>query len=199
MYAFSETAKRNPFLDFLKGILIVLVTTGHTLQFLVHQGQGFWSDPMLKAIYMFHMPLFMGVSGYVSYRGLQGVKETTVNVKGTEVKIAVAHGLKNVKFVMDKVREAVLNNQPVPYHFIEVMACPGGCVGGGGQPYMVNDEIRKQRAKGLYDEDAGLERRCSHENPYVQQLYREFLEKPLSHKAHELLHTTYKSRPLYTK
>ncbi len=136
---------------------------------------------------------------FTAVRGLQGVKETTVNVKGTEVKIAVAHGLKNVKFVMDKVREAVLNNQPVPYHFIEVMACPGGCVGGGGQPYMVNDEIRKQRAKGLYDEDAGLQRRCSHENPYVQQLYKDFLEKPLSHKAHELLHTTYKSRPLYTK
>ena len=136
---------------------------------------------------------------FTAVRGLQGVKETTVNVKGTEVKIAVAHGLKNVKFVMDKVREAMQNNQPMPYHFIEVMACPGGCVGGGGQPYMVNDDIRKQRAKGLYDEDAGMPHRCSHENPYVQQLYKDFLEKPLSHKAHELLHTTYKSRPLYTK
>jgi NADH-quinone oxidoreductase subunit G len=136
---------------------------------------------------------------FTAVRGLQGVKETTVNIKGAEIKIAVAHGLKNVKFVMDKVRDAVLNNQPVPYHFIEVMACPGGCVGGGGQPYMVNDEIRKQRAKGLYDEDASFKHRCSHENFYVQQLYRDFLEKPLSHKAHELLHTTYKSRPLYTK
>ena len=136
---------------------------------------------------------------FTAVRGLQGIKETTVTIKGAEIKIAVAHGLKNVGFVMDKVREAVLNNQPVPYHFIEVMACPGGCVGGGGQPYMVNDEIRKQRAKGLYDEDAGFKHRCSHENFYVQQLYRDFLDKPLSHKAHELLHTTYTARPLYTK
>lgn len=132
-------------------------------------------------------------------RGLEGVKETTVNVKGTEVKIAVAHGLKNVKFVMDKVRDAIKNGKPVPYHFIEVMACPGGCVGGGGQPYMVTDEIRKQRAKGLYDEDAAMTVRCSHENPYVQALYKDFLEKPLSHQAHKLLHTHYKSRPLYVK
>lgn len=136
---------------------------------------------------------------FQAVRGLDGVKETTVNIKGAEVKIAVAHGLRNVKFVMDKVRDAIKNGQPVPYHFIEVMACPGGCVGGGGQPYMVTDEIRKQRAKGLYDEDAAMIKRCSHENPHVQKLYKDFLEKPLSHKAHELLHTQYKSRPLYIK
>lgn len=136
---------------------------------------------------------------FEAVRGLEGVKETTVNIKGNEIKIAVAHGLANVKFVMDKVKDALQNNKPVPYHFIEVMACPGGCVGGGGQPYMVTDEIRKQRAKGLYDEDAGMKIRCSHENQYVQQLYKEFLEKPLSHKSHKLLHTTYKARPLYIK
>ncbi|MFH0753911.1 MAG: NADH-dependent [FeFe] hydrogenase, group A6 [Candidatus Omnitrophota bacterium] len=136
---------------------------------------------------------------FTAVRGLQGVKETTINIKGTDVKIAVAHGLKNVAFVMDKVRDAMKNNKPVPYHFIEVMACPGGCVGGGGQPYMVTDEIRKQRAKGLYEEDAVMKHRCSHENPFVQQLYKDFLEKPLSHKSHELLHTKYVSRPLYTR
>ena len=136
---------------------------------------------------------------FTAVRGLKGVKETTINIKGTDVKIAVAHGLANVKFVMDKVRDAIKNNQPVPYHFIEVMACPGGCVGGGGQPYMVTDDIRKQRAKGLYDEDTGLKHRCSHHNPHVQQLYKEFLEKPLSHKSHELLHTHYVARPLYVK
>lgn len=149
---------------------------------------------------------YFGITGdnlpdvnFMAVRGLQGVKETTVNIQGSEVKIAVAHGLKNVKFVMDKVREAIKNNQPLPYHFIEVMACPGGCVGGGGQPYMVTDEIRKQRAKGLYDEDASLPRRCSHDNPHVQVLYKEFLEKPLSEKAHHLLHTKYTARPLYIK
>ncbi|MBF0485401.1 MAG: iron hydrogenase small subunit [Candidatus Omnitrophica bacterium] len=136
---------------------------------------------------------------FTNVRGLQGVKETSVDIKGTEVKIAVAHGLKNVKFVMDKVRDAILNNKPLPYHYIEVMACPGGCVGGGGQPYMVTDDIRKQRAKGLYDEDAGLPHRCAHENPHVQELYRNFLEKPLSHKSHQLLHTKYTARPLYIK
>jgi NADH-quinone oxidoreductase subunit G len=136
---------------------------------------------------------------FTAVRGLQGVKETSVHIKGSEVKIAVAHGLANVKFVMDKVRDAVNNNQPVPYHFIEVMACPGGCVGGGGQPYMVTDEIRQQRAKGLYDEDASLPHRCAHENPYIQALYKDFLECPLSHKSHKLLHTEYKARPLYTK
>jgi len=136
---------------------------------------------------------------FKAVRGLAGIKETTVNIKGNEIKIAVAHGLSNVKSVMNKVRDAIKNKQPVPYHFIEVMACPGGCVGGGGQPYMVTDEIRKQRAKGLYDEDASMKIRCSHENLYVQQLYKDFLEKPLSHKAHDLLHVTYKSKPLYLK
>jgi len=107
--------------------------------------------------------------------------------------------LANVKSIMDKIRDAVQNNLPLPYHFVEVMACPGGCVGGGGQPYSITDDIRKQRAKGLYDEDAAMTIRCSHRNPHVLQLYSEFLEKPLSHKAHELLHTTYTSRPVYLK
>ena len=136
---------------------------------------------------------------FSAVRGLTGVKETTVDIKGTQIKIAVAHGLANVKSIMDKVRDAVQNNLPVPYHFIEVMACPGGCVGGGGQPYNITDDIRKKRAKGLYDEDAAMTIRCSHHNQHVLQLYSEFLEKPLSHKAHELLHTTYTSRPLYLK
>jgi NADP-reducing hydrogenase subunit HndD len=136
---------------------------------------------------------------FTAVRGLDGVKETTINIKGTEVKIAVAHGLANVQHIMDKVRDAVKNNKPVPYHFIEVMACPGGCVGGGGQPYAVTDDIRLQRARGLYEEDAGMRIRCSHHNEHVRQLYDEFLEKPLSSKAHELLHTTYVNRPIYLK
>jgi NADH-quinone oxidoreductase subunit G len=136
---------------------------------------------------------------FLAVRGLDGVKETTVDIKGTKVKIAVAHGLSNVKAVMDKVKSAIDKKEPLPYHFIEVMACPGGCVGGGGQPYGVTDEVRQQRAKGLYDEDAAMKVRLSHENPHVAQLYKEFLEHPLSHKAHELLHTEYKSRPVYMK
>ena len=87
----------------------------------------------------------------------------------------------------------------MPYHFIEVMACPGGCVGGGGQPYGVTDALRKARAKGLYTDDSTGLWRCSHENPYIQTLYEDFLGKPLGEVSEKLLHTSYTPRPLYQK
>lgn len=136
---------------------------------------------------------------FMDVRGLSGVKETSVTIQGTKVNIAVAHGLQNVEYVLNKVRQAKENNEPLPYHFIEVMACPGGCVGGGGQPYGVTDEVRAARAQGLYDDDESLEIRCSHDNPFVKKLYEEFLDRPLSDKAHRLLHTKYKPRPEYKK
>lgn len=136
---------------------------------------------------------------FENVRGIQGVKETKINIKGTEVRIAVAHGLSNVEYVMKKVREAKERNLELPYHFIEVMACPGGCVGGGGQPYGVTDELRQKRARGLYTEDERAALRCSHENPYVVKLYKDFLGEPLGKKAHHLLHTSYAPRPLYKK
>lgn len=132
-------------------------------------------------------------------RGLDGVKEATINVSGKDVKIAVAHGLGNVEVVLKKVQKALANNEELPYHFIEVMACPGGCVGGGGQPYGVTDKLRLARAKGLYSEDESKVLRCSHENAYVKKLYDEFLGKPLGEKSHKLLHTKYKPRLLYKK
>ena len=132
-------------------------------------------------------------------RGLQGVKEGTVDVAGTKVRVAVAHGLANVEYVLNKVREAKKNGTEQPYHFIEVMACPGGCVGGGGQPYGVTDAMRKVRSEGLYSEDKTLPNRCSHHNPYVKELYEKFLDKPLSHTSEKLLHTTYKTRPAYKR
>jgi NADH-quinone oxidoreductase subunit G len=132
-------------------------------------------------------------------RGLQGIKETSVFIHGTEVKIAVAHGLANVGYVLDKVSDAIKNNMPLPYHFIEVMACPGGCVGGGGQPYQVTNDVRTKRAQGLYADDEAQAVRCSHENPYVKKLYEEFLGSPLGEKSHHLFHTTYKPRPEYRK
>lgn len=134
-----------------------------------------------------------------SVRGVQGVKETSVRILGHEVKIAVAHGLANVAHVIDRVRQAKKEGKPLPYHFIEVMACPGGCVGGGGQPYGVTDELREKRAAGLYTEDERLAVRCSHENPHVQKLYEDFLGEPLGEKSHRLLHTTYTARPLYKR
>ncbi|MDR0330849.1 MAG: iron hydrogenase small subunit, partial [Chitinispirillales bacterium] len=84
-----------------------------------------------------------------------------------------------------------------PYHFVEVMACRGGCVGGGGQPYGADDKVRKLRADGLYKDDEKSKVRCSHQNPQIAKLYKEFLEKPMSHKSHELLHTSYEPRPEY--
>lgn len=132
-------------------------------------------------------------------RGLAGIKETTVTIAGQEIRIAVAHGLGHVGEVLDRVRAAKASGGPMPYHFIEVMACPGGCIGGGGQPYGVTDEVRKKRMQGLFSDDLDRAVRCSHDNPEVQQVYDEFLEKPLSGKAHSLLHTTYHARPIYSR
>ncbi|MBF0532965.1 MAG: iron hydrogenase small subunit [Candidatus Omnitrophica bacterium] len=136
---------------------------------------------------------------FEAVRGLKGVKETTVTIKGTDIRIAVAHGLGNVQSVINKVRAAKEKGEPLPYHFIEVMACPGGCVGGGGQPYGVTDEVRRARAKGVYADDESKTLRCSHENPYVQKLYQDFLGKPLGEKSHHLLHTKYQPQPEYRK
>ncbi|HNS49405.1 MAG TPA: NADH-dependent [FeFe] hydrogenase, group A6 [bacterium] len=132
-------------------------------------------------------------------RGLKGVKESSIEIAGTRVGIAVAHGLSNVEYVLNQVREAVKAGRPVPYHFVEVMACPGGCVGGGGQPYGVTDERRSKMSRGLYEDDLNQPIRSSHENPQVQQLYREFLGEPRSKKSESLLHVHYKARPQYRK
>ncbi len=136
---------------------------------------------------------------FLPVRGLDGVKETTLTIEGSEVRIAIAHGLANVAYVMDKVRRAREENRPLPYHFIEVMACPGGCVGGGGQPYGVTDAVRQQRAAGLYSEDERKQVRNCHENPYITKLYDDFLEEPLSRTSHKLLHTKYRQRPQYVR
>lgn len=132
-------------------------------------------------------------------RGLDGVKEGTVIVDGTPVRVAIAHGLANVETVLDRVRDARNRGAEPPFHFIEVMACPGGCIGGGGQPYGVDDERRRLRAAGLYQDDRERTIRCSHENPEVVRLYDEFLGKPLGPRAHELLHTQYTARPVYKR
>ncbi len=132
-------------------------------------------------------------------RGLQGVKEATVQVAGTPVRVAVAHGLANVEYVLDRVRAARKSGTESPYHFIEVMACPGGCIGGGGQPYGVDNNRRRLRIAGLYQDDRDAAIRCSHENAEVVRLYEDFLGQPLGPRAHELLHTRYTARPLYKR
>lgn len=129
---------------------------------------------------------------FTSVRGFEGVKEATIKVGEIDVKVAVASGLGNARKLMDKV-----SSGEVDYHFIEIMCCPGGCLGGGGQPIPTTDEIRKARMKAIYEEDEALPLRKSHENPAVIALYQEFLGEPLSHKSHELLHTHYTPRPKY--
>ena len=134
---------------------------------------------------------------YEAVRGTDGIKEATLTVAGTEVKVAVVSGLGNARKVLNDIRDGKAN-----YHFIEVMACPGGCVTGGGQPIVdssvrMDIDLKAKRAAGLYAEDKALAVRKSHENPDIKLLYSEFLEKPGSHKAHELLHTHYTARPKF--
>jgi NADH-quinone oxidoreductase subunit G/[NiFe] hydrogenase diaphorase moiety small subunit/NADP-reducing hydrogenase subunit HndD len=136
-------------------------------------------------------------------RGTEGeVREATIkieNVKpewsfleGVELKCAVANGLAHAKNLWQNIRDGKAN-----YHFIEVMACPGGCLGGGGQPIPTNKDIRTKRKMAIYEEDMGMPVRKSHENPEIAEIYKDFLVKPLGHKSHELLHTTYTPRKRY--
>lgn len=130
-------------------------------------------------------------------RGLDGIKEATYNLGGAEVRVAVAHGMKNAKVLLDEIRAG-----KSPYQFIEIMGCPGGCVAGGGQPYVkpcflpnedddILDTYKAKRASALYKEDRMKKNRLSHENKQIVELYDNFLGVPNSHKAHELLHTSY--------
>lgn len=123
-------------------------------------------------------------------RGMEGIKESTVKINDLDVKVAVAHGLGNARKLLEAIR-----NGEAEYHAIEIMACPGGCVNGGGQPYNHgNIEIVKKRAEGIYSEDRGKAKRKSHENEAVKKLYDEFLGEPYGEKAHKLLHTHYQKR-----
>ncbi|MEN6489056.1 MAG: iron hydrogenase small subunit, partial [Smithella sp.] len=119
-------------------------------------------------------------------RGFDSMKEAEVDLNGTKVKVAIANSLGAARKIMDEVKAGTS-----PYHFIEVMCCPGGCIGGGGQPIPSTIAKKKERIDALYAEDAGLPLRKSHENPEVTKIYEDFLHAPLGHKSHELLHTHY--------
>ncbi len=138
----------------------------------------------------------------IPVRGMDGVREASILIEnckpewaflnGVEVKCVVAHGLANARQVMKNVRDG-----KAVYHFIEVMACPGGCLGGGGQPIPTNEQIRKKRTEAIYAEDMGMPIRKSHENPEITAIYKDFLGEPNGHKSHELLHTHYTVRRSY--
>lgn len=138
-------------------------------------------------------------------RGFEGVKEAAIDMDGTVVKVAVAHGMKNAKPLLDDIRAG-----KSPYAFIEIMGCPGGCINGGGQPFVkpcflpnedanILDTYKEKRANALYSEDERQVLRQSHKNKQIQDLYNNYLGEPNSHKAHELLHTTYKARERFPK
>ncbi len=126
---------------------------------------------------------------FMAVRGLEGIKEAQVDLDGTIVKVAVAHSLSKARQVMELIKEGKAD-----YSFIEIMCCPGGCIGGGGQPFGGTDELRIKRINAIYEADKGLPIRKSHENPAVNKLYEDFLIKPLGEKSHHLLHTTYMNR-----
>ncbi len=131
--------------------------------------------------------------------GLKGIKVASVKLtdvveawdflEGVEVKVAVAHGLENAAKLIEHVQA-----NPGEFHFIEIMTCPGGCIGGGGQPRFTTDSIRKARISAIYKEDEGKPIRQSHENPSITQIYKDFLGEPLGEKSHHLLHTHYKKK-----
>ncbi|MDE6412413.1 MAG: [FeFe] hydrogenase, group A, partial [Eubacterium sp.] len=130
-------------------------------------------------------------------RGIEGIREATYNVAGVEIKVAVTSGLANATKLCDMVK-----NGEAPYQFIEIMACPGGCINGGGQPVQKDAtrntvDIKSLRAKALYDLDASMDLRKSHESPVIKMLYDEYFGEPNSEKAHHILHTTYTARSKY--
>lgn len=137
---------------------------------------------------------------FEAVRGFDGIREASLDINGTIINVAVAHGMKNAKILLDDIRAGKSK-----YHFIEIMGCPGGCIAGGGQPYVkpcflpdedidILDTYKEKRAAALYSEDERNAVRQSHNNMQVKALYDEFLGEPNSHKAHELLHTTYAAR-----
>jgi len=134
--------------------------------------------------------------------GMEGVKEVAITIpstlpewaflKGQTLKVAVAHGLANAERLIEQV-----NSGQKAYHFIEVMSCSGGCIGGGGQPRFTTNEVRRERMKAIFSEDEGKKVRQSHENPAIAALYRDFLGAPLGEHSHHLLHTTYQARSIH--
>ncbi len=157
-------------------------------------------EAALRTVYHILTGKEQGAIAFTSVRGFDGIKESQIEINGNIIRVAVAHGMKNAKVLMEQIRKG-----ESPYQFIEIMGCPGGCINGGGQPYVrpvflpneehnILDTYMEKRAAALYSEDQRSVIRQSHKNTQVQKLYEEFLGEPNSHKAHELLHTTYKGR-----
>jgi NADH-quinone oxidoreductase subunit G/NADP-reducing hydrogenase subunit HndD len=134
----------------------------------------------------------LGDVNFTQLRGLEGIRQATVKIGDIDLKIGIAHGLGNARKLLEGIKSGELE-----FHAIEIMACPGGCVGGGGQPYHHgNMDIIRKRQDAIYREDAGKIKRKSHENEMVMKLYREYMGEPYGEKAHELLHTSYVAKKM---
>lgn len=157
------------------GASVIFGTTGGVIEAAVRTAYDWITGESLKEV------------DFTALRGHEGLRIAEVDIKGLKLKIGVVHGLGNARTIVEKVRNGELD-----LHAVEVMACPGGCIGGGGQPFHYGDEsLLKARQQALYVEDLGKKYRKSHENPFVKRLYEEYLGEPLGHKAHKLLHTKY--------
>jgi len=144
-------------------------------------------EAAVRTAYELHTKKALPRVDFTELRGMDGIRTATIDFDGLPIKIGIAHGLGNARKLLDQVRSGQAD-----FHAIEIMACPGGCIGGGGQPLHHGDSsIIKARMAAIYREDAGKSIRKSHENPYIIQLYEEFLGKPMSEKSHHLLHTQY--------
>ena len=149
-------------------------------------------EAALRSAYEWHTGKTLENVNFKSVRGLEGIRLATVDMDGFQLKVGIAHGLGNARHMLNEIR-----NGHNDYHVIEIMACPGGCIGGGGQPlHHGNSEILYARQRAIYNEDAEMPVRKSHENPYIRQLYDEYLGKPLGEKAHLLLHTHYSNKSI---
>jgi NADP-reducing hydrogenase subunit HndD len=157
------------------GASVIFGTTGGVIEAAVRSAYELFTQKQLQKV------------DFLELRGMEGIRQATVDFDGLPINIGIAHGLGNARKLLEDIKAGKSN-----FHAIEIMACPGGCIGGGGQPYHHgNVEILKKRQRAIYQEDAGKPIRKSHENPYIKKLYEEFLGKPLSDKSHELLHTHY--------
>ncbi len=149
-------------------------------------------EAALRTVYEVATGKTLGRLEFTDVRGMDGVRSSSVSLPDRVLNIAVAHGLSNAKQVLEMIKSGEAN-----FDFIEVMCCPGGCVGGGGQPYGTTNEVRQKRIGALYQIDEAMALRKSHENPAIRKLYEEFLHAPLGEMSHKLLHTGYQSRALY--
>ncbi|MCD4714778.1 MAG: [FeFe] hydrogenase, group A [Clostridiales bacterium] len=157
------------------GASVIFGTTGGVIEAAVRTAYEWITNETLEKV------------DFVQLRGLEGIRSATVKVGDMNLRIGIAHGLGNARKLLNDIRDGISQ-----FDAIEIMACPGGCIGGGGQPYHHGDmDIIKQRQLAIYQEDQGKVLRKSHENPYIKQIYDEFLGEPNSHKAHDLLHTHY--------